>query len=113
MQYAACLVKAADFYWASGEVEEVLPLLQQATDAFETALGRHSRPVAQLSSLICLAHMCLGDFGQAGVWNDRAAELVKSSFGDMSWEHHRVKIDKVNFLPLTSCLPCPNSPLLS
>jgi tetratricopeptide (TPR) repeat protein len=98
VQLADCLVKCADECWATREVKEVLPRLKEAVAIYETAVGLRCKQVVQVRSWVSLAYMCLGNFAAADEWNGRAAELVKPVFGDMCWEAHRIKMDRVQIL---------------
>ena len=98
VQVAYCLVKVADAFWASRHIDQTLPRLTEAVKIFEASLGKRSKQVCQLYSYISLAYICLGNFAAGSEWNEKASELVKPVFGDMSWENHRIKLDRVTIL---------------
>ena len=92
------LIKAAELHWSRHEFAATLPRYDEALSIFTACLDEKCKQVVQLRSYVALAHMYLGKFAQAAEWNNLADKLVKSVFGEQSWELHRIHIDRVNIL---------------
>jgi tetratricopeptide (TPR) repeat protein len=95
-EYALCLLKLAEYYWLAEDYARVLDLYMEAIGVLteHPIYTEKSKTVVQLFGWLTHVFILLNDLPEALKANEKALNLVKHAFGEVSWELHRVMLDK-------------------